>query len=369
MAEPMLRAVRARSGTGSAHFDRYPASADPWLRAAAPMIRCSFARMLRPLRRRPRPIAGPRWPRSASWASTGERRSALIQLAEFAKLRADHAATVAALQEAAAFGRELAAWGDLIYIDGLLAAVRPGWATWSRPATDLEQAERAQAERSMRLIDAGAWLAHMRAELHWQEGDLAAAAAAAARRCWPGWTRSSRRGGTGCARLVGQAGHGGLRQGDRDALPRAARRRAGHGRGAGWNARRWPTSSTPSPCSPCSPAAGPAERRRAATLLGAAHTIRGAFDESSLDAPRAREAARAALLGEAGFDAAYERGRDLAGERGDRRRPQGAWPGRQPAALRPAPAPVGGPRAARTPRRCRAPTAATAPPRWRPGRR
>ena len=48
----------------------------------------------------------------------------------------------------------------------------------------------------------------------------------------------------------------------------------------------------------------------AATLLGAAHTIRGAFDEGSLDAPGTRDAARA-VLGEARFAAAYERGRAL----------------------------------------------------------
>jgi len=49
----------------------------------------------------------------------------------------------------------------------------------------------------------------------------------------------------------------------------------------------------------------------AATLLGAAHSIRGAFDESSLVAPRVRGTARHAL-GDAGFDAAYRRGRELA---------------------------------------------------------
>ena len=54
-------------------------------------------------------------------------------------------------------------------------------------------------------------------------------------------------------------------------------------------------------------------RALAATLLGGAHTIRGAFDESSLDAPGARDAARG-VLGEAGFDAAYERGRALNGD-------------------------------------------------------
>jgi len=48
----------------------------------------------------------------------------------------------------------------------------------------------------------------------------------------------------------------------------------------------------------------------AVTLLGAAHAIRGAFDEGSLDAPGAREAARG-VLGGTGFDAAYEGGRAL----------------------------------------------------------
>jgi hypothetical protein len=49
---------------------------------------------------------------------------------------------------------------------------------------------------------------------------------------------------------------------------------------------------------------------RAGVLLGAAHSIRGAFDHSSLDAPEAREAARQ-RLGGADFDAAYQRGRSL----------------------------------------------------------
>ena len=62
-------------------------------------------------------------------------------------------------------------------------------------------------------------------------------------------------------------------------------------------------------------AAGGASGTAAATLLGAAHTIRGAFDEGSLDAPGARDAARG-VLGEAGFDAAYERGRGLDGDQG-----------------------------------------------------
>jgi hypothetical protein len=49
----------------------------------------------------------------------------------------------------------------------------------------------------------------------------------------------------------------------------------------------------------------PAAPEAAARLLGAAHAIRGAFDESSLDAPPAREQARQALGSEA-FAAVYE---------------------------------------------------------------
>jgi hypothetical protein len=54
----------------------------------------------------------------------------------------------------------------------------------------------------------------------------------------------------------------------------------------------------------------PADRAElAARLLGAAHAVRGAFDESSPDAPQARDAARAAL-GRAVFDAAYRSAAD-----------------------------------------------------------
>jgi hypothetical protein len=49
---------------------------------------------------------------------------------------------------------------------------------------------------------------------------------------------------------------------------------------------------------------------RAAVLLGAAHSIRGAFDHGSLDAPGARDTARQ-VLGDEAFEAAYQRGGDL----------------------------------------------------------
>ena len=52
------------------------------------------------------------------------------------------------------------------------------------------------------------------------------------------------------------------------------------------------------------------EPRRAATLLGAAHVIRGAFDESSLDAPQARDTLRAVLSPDE-FRAAYDSARGV----------------------------------------------------------
>jgi hypothetical protein len=47
------------------------------------------------------------------------------------------------------------------------------------------------------------------------------------------------------------------------------------------------------------------------TLLGAAHSVRGCFDEGSLDAPATRDAVRA-VLGPDEFQVAYEHGRALA---------------------------------------------------------
>ena len=52
------------------------------------------------------------------------------------------------------------------------------------------------------------------------------------------------------------------------------------------------------------------QARLAATLIGGAHAIRGGFDEASLDAPAVRAAALG-LLGPAGFEAAYQHGREV----------------------------------------------------------
>ena len=316
MAEPMLVLNERDPEQGLAIFDRYLASADPWVRAAAPMMRCSFARMLGRIDQAESDcrdslaafrVLGDAWGAS----------SVLIQLAEIVKLRGDYAATVAALQDAASFGRELSAWGDLTYINGLLAAVRLRMGDLEQAQTDLEQAERAQADRSMRLNDAGAWLAQVRAELHCQQGDLTAAAASCTKvLAWldekqsPWWDGMR-------AQLLARLAMVVLRQGDqarcRELLGSAL------GTAAAWVER--PALADVFDAIAVfvlrtAGSAGPGESAAAAAiLLGAAHTIRGAFDESSLDSPAAREAARG-VLGEAGFDAAYERGRGLDGDQG-----------------------------------------------------
>jgi tetratricopeptide (TPR) repeat protein len=239
--------------------------------------------------------------------------SVLIQLAELAQLRGDYASQVASLDEAAALGQELGAWGDLSYIDGMLATARLRSGDLERARSDLERAEGLAAERSPSLNDMGAWLTLVRAELHWQEGDLAAAA----RNCekvlaWLDGKQSSWWDGMR-ALLQARLAMVFLREGDevgcRGLLARAL------GTAAEW-------VELPSLAAVIDAIAvfslqaggGPGEpvdrAAAAATLLGVAHTIRGAFDEGSLDAPAVRESARS-MLGEAEFTAAYERGRAL----------------------------------------------------------
>jgi predicted ATPase/DNA-binding SARP family transcriptional activator len=320
MAEPMLALAERDPERAIAVFDRYQASPDPWVRAAMPMMRGSFCRMLGRI-----DLAESDFRASlASFRVMGESwgaASVLIQLAELAQLGGDFATAIAALQEAASFGQELGAWGDLSYIDGMLAAVRIRTGDLERARADLEQADRAAAERSASLNDMGAWLALVRADLNWREGDLAAAARNCAKALtWveekqsPWWDGMR-------AQLQARLALVILREGDRSRGRELLA--AALGTAADWvelpplaaviDAIAVFALQADGPDGPDGPE-GPAGPRQgaaaAATLLGAAHTIRGAFDEGSLDAPGARDAARG-VLGIAAFDAAYEHGRAL----------------------------------------------------------
>jgi predicted ATPase len=311
MAEPLLALGERDPERAFAVFDRYMTSSDPWVRAAVPILRCSFGRILG---RIDQPESDCRESLAAfrtlgdSWGAA----SALIQLAELAQLRGDYPTTVAALTEAGRFGQELGAWGDMSYIDGMLAAVRLRMGDLDRARTDLEQAERVQSERSARLNDQSAWLGQVRAELHWQLGDMTAAAASCAKvLAWLGEKQSPWWDGMR-AQLLARLAMVVLRQGDRTRgreLLLAALDTA-----AAWIERpalAFALDAIAVFALQADQATDPHEGAAlAATLLGAAHSIRGAFDEGSLDAPGARGAARG-VLGGAGFDAAYERGRAL----------------------------------------------------------
>jgi tetratricopeptide (TPR) repeat protein len=238
--------------------------------------------------------------------------SVLIQLADLAQLKGDYATVIAALEEAGSCGRELGWWGDLNYIDGMLAAVRLRTGDLDRARQDLERAERSASERTVKSDDMEAWLGLTRAELNWREGDLASAARNCANALarvearqsewWDGMRVQLR------ARLAMVV----LQDGDearcRELLAAAL------GTAADWVERHMLAIVIDAIAvfvlQTGEPDALPERATAAATLLGIGHAIRGAFDEGSLDAPGARDAARA-VLGEPGFDDAYERGRAL----------------------------------------------------------
>jgi hypothetical protein len=286
-------------------FDRYMTSEDPWVRAAVPLLRGTFGSMLGRM----------------DWAESGCRdalaafralgqawgtAAVLMQLAEFARLRGDNAAAVAALEEAGALGQQLGAWGDLSHIGGKLAAVRLRLGDLAGARADLERAEREEAARGIGQSDSGTWLGLVRAELLYREGDTAAAGRICAgllavledkqSSWWLGVQAIIQ------ARLALVA----LADGDearcRALLAEALR-----------TASSWvelpPVADVIDAIAVLAQRSGECGTA-AATLLGAAHAVRGCFDEGSLDASAVRDAART-LLGADEFEAAYERGRCL----------------------------------------------------------
>lgn len=306
-AIPLLAMFDRDAAAAIAAIDRYAnASDDPWMRATGRMYRSTYAANAGRLDGAEtdcvaaldqfRAIGDP-------WGIA----VCLYQMAEFAALRADHARAVAALAEAEQMGLEMDAWGDMAYIIGMLAVARARAGDLETARADLRRAERALAARARDNADE--WLVLSAAEVEWRAGDLAAAA----RRCEAALAGVARREkGTAwfvsvraqaqarLAMITLETGGDAGRSRDllAEALPAAA----------GW------VENPPLAAVIDSVAAAVVTRDAgaevAATLLGAAHTVRGAFDESSPVAPRVRETARRAL-GDAAFDGAYSRGRAL----------------------------------------------------------
>jgi len=304
MAEPVLLQYDGASDRARAQFERYADSPDPWLRAVGQAYLSSYDFSLGALDRAEEHCrAG-----LAELRGLGERwgiSMALTQLAEFTELRADHAASIEALTEAATIGRELAAWGDLTYVEARLALIRARAGDLATARTEMTRVERTVAARGGHM-DIDRWTALMRAELAWREGDYAGSArCAAAVLAMVGdaqapWWQSLR------AQVKARLAAALLKQGDGD--------RCGELLGEALDAAAaWSEhpalAAVLDACAAYLLACG-GDAERAARLLGAAHAVRGAFDESSPDAPPARDAARAAL-GPRAYLAAYASSRDL----------------------------------------------------------
>ena len=174
----------------------------------------------------------------------------------------------------------------------------------------MERAEQGAAQLGISLSDGAVWLGLVRSELHFREGDTAAATHQGEKvMTWLADKQSDWWQGLRAlveARLALTVLAGGDEARCRGLLTEALRV------AAEWVERPVLAAVMESIAVFAQPPAQPPARSAelTAALLGAAHTMRGCFDEGSLDAPLARASARAAL-GEAKFDAAYQRGRAL----------------------------------------------------------
>jgi predicted ATPase/DNA-binding SARP family transcriptional activator len=301
MVEPLLALFDHDFDRAMSLIARFHDAADPWVRAAASLLRASFGGMLG----NTRDIEDDLRRSLAAFRELGEKwgaAGALLQLAQLTQQRGDYAAALAELEESTALGRALGAWGDLPQIDGKLASVRVRMGDLTGARADLDRADRDNAATSGGRVDAAAWLSVVRAELCWREGDHAAAERLCQRAlAWidtqkADWFQAMR--AQVLARLAVLAWEDGDDTRARALLGDALRA------GVVWVDH----AGLAEVVDVSAVLAGDAVL--AATLLGVAHSIRGGFDESSLDAPGVRQAAREAL-GLPGFDAAYQHGREL----------------------------------------------------------
>jgi predicted ATPase/DNA-binding SARP family transcriptional activator len=318
LAEPVLLQFQGDHEDAQVHYDRYAQAPDPWLRAMGLVYRASHSREMGRLDGAEHDLhAALRESRAIGehWGTT----VALTELAEFTELRGDHAASIVALEEAVSIGRELNAWGDLTYVEAKLALVRARTGELAQAGADLDRVDAAAAARGG-TIDIDRWVTLIRAELAWRAGDLALAARccayvlAAIESYQAAWWEPLR------ARLRARLALVDLAQGDqrrcRELLVAALDASAAWAEHSALAAALdacayYLTHRDQANGQANGQARGQAndqargQAELAARLLGAAHAVRGAFDESSPDAPQARAVARD-WLGRAAFDDAYQ---------------------------------------------------------------
>jgi predicted ATPase/DNA-binding winged helix-turn-helix (wHTH) protein len=307
MAEPVVMQYDGATDQAQQQFERYVTARDPWLRAVGKVYLSSYAQSLGKLDgAEDNCRAG-----LAELRALGEQwgvAMALTQLAEFTELRADHATSIIAITEAVAIGREIGVWGDLTYVEARLAVIHARAGDLDRAQQEIGQVQRAVEARGGQ-VDTDRWVAFMLAELASLAGDYAEAArccesvlatiAGNAARWWQSLRAIVK------ARLAVAV----LNQGHTERCAQLLTESLDAT--AAWSEH--PALATVlDACAvyslsrdPRGEAARAAAAEQAARLLGAAHAIRGAFDESSLDAPPARTLARA-VLGPEAFTTAYE---------------------------------------------------------------
>jgi predicted ATPase/DNA-binding SARP family transcriptional activator len=284
-------------------------SADPWTRSGARLMHAFTSMNLG----RMDGVAEVCAEGLAGFAEIGDRWGmalALVGQAELALYDGEHTRAIAALEQAVELARELTDWEDTSQMYATLAKTRSRLGDHDGALADMARAER--AARDQGDSESGLWCTYVWAELAWLRGDMAEAgrvsrqldarmASKNAAMTLPFRAQTRNRAALVDIRLGdAAAGWAGLAAALRLALDgqeRAAVAAVVDGLAA---ATLWADPS-------------PADAERAAVLLGAAHSMRGVFDRSSLDAPHARDTAQQ-ILGDAAFEAAYQRGRALSYE-------------------------------------------------------
>jgi predicted ATPase/DNA-binding SARP family transcriptional activator len=306
LAQPMMALYDGDQDLALAAFEQYLTATDPWMRAMARLYRASYTSTLGRLGGSVEEDCRAALAEFRALGDKWGRAIASAQLAEFTELRGDHDASVAVLEEARELGRDLGAWGDMPYIEGRLATVRARAGDLDRAWAEWNAVERTATENGL-AAESRRWLVLMRAEIAWRSGDMGEVSRCCAsvldgiknaRAAWWQGLRAQVRAREAMVALV---------SGD------AERSRALLGEAlqaaTGW-VERPPLAAVIDATAAYVLDSDPA---RAAALLGAAHAVRGAFDESSPDAPGVRAAARS-RLGSPEFEGAYQRGRDLSTE-------------------------------------------------------
>jgi tetratricopeptide (TPR) repeat protein len=289
----------------AAHFE----SPNPWTRSGARLMHAFSSVALGRLDDVARECAEA----LAGFEALGDRWGvalALVGQAELAALDGDHTRAIAALERAVKLSGELTDWEDTAQMHASLAKSRSRLGDHRGALADIARAER--AARDQGDSETELWIGYVKAELAWLRGDLAEAGQISRRLDAGMASKNAAMIGNFRAQAQNRSALADIRAGDlaggraglasalrlaRDSMDLSALAVVMDGVAA---TALW-----------TDPSRSGAER--AAVLLGAAHSLRGAFDHSSLEAPQTRDTARR-TLGEAAFDAAYQRGRGLGHE-------------------------------------------------------